>query len=78
MVVQVECYAGYRGNERPLRFSFGNRTYEVRRILDRWYGEDHRYFKVQADNEYIYLLKYNEAEDLWTLEWVDPQRDSSP
>lgn len=78
MVVRVECYAGYRGSERPVRFSVGNRTYEVKEILDRWYGEDYRYFKVRADNDYIYLIKHNEEEDLWTVEWVDPQRETSP
>lgn len=47
--VGVECYAGHRGGETPLRFTLG-RTIEVAEVLDAWLAPDHRYFKVRGDN----------------------------
>jgi hypothetical protein len=41
-------YAGYRGDETPLRIRFGPRLVEIIEALDRWFAPDHRYFKVRA------------------------------
>jgi hypothetical protein len=35
--VQIECYSGYRSNERPIAFTFQGCRQEVSEILDRWY-----------------------------------------
>ncbi len=67
MRVKVEAYSGYTANERPLRFSLGERTLEVRDILDRWYGEHARYFRVRVADGDTYVLKYLEDEDAWEL-----------
>lgn len=67
MRVKVEAYSGHTANERPLRFTLGERTLEVRDILDRWYGEDARYFRVSAGDGDTYVLKYLEGEDAWEL-----------
>ena len=67
MRVRVEAYAGHTANERPLRLTLGERTLEVREILDRWYGEDARYFRVRCDDDHTYVLKYVTAEDQWEL-----------
>jgi hypothetical protein len=37
--LRVECYAGYRAEERPEAFWLCDRRVAVRAILDRWYGE---------------------------------------
>ena len=69
--LKVECYAGYRADERPLRFTAqapGGRTYEVKEILDQWYGIGHRCFKVRADDGNLYILRHSEEEDIWTLD----------
>ncbi|MGA3164746.1 MAG: hypothetical protein ABSF14_01365 [Terriglobia bacterium] len=70
--LQVECYAGYRADERPLRFAFsqktGARTYEVKEILDQWYGVGYRCFKVRADDGNTYILRHRESEDRWSLD----------
>jgi hypothetical protein len=69
--LRVECYAGYRADERPLRFTPqapGGRTYEVKEILDRWYGVGYRCFKVRADDDNLYVLRHNEEDDIWTLD----------
>ncbi|MBM3791822.1 MAG: hypothetical protein FJW35_15925, partial [Acidobacteria bacterium] len=62
------CYAGYRGEERPLRFTMGERTLTVREIQDRWYSPDAGYFRVVADDAHVYILRHDEARGQWTLE----------
>jgi hypothetical protein len=67
MKISVESYDGYRAGEKPLRFHIGMNRREVVEILDRWYGEDHDYFKVRADDGAIYVLRYGRGEDDWEL-----------
>jgi hypothetical protein len=65
----VECHSGYKANERPLSFTLGNRKFAVKELLDQWYGIDYTYFKVRADDDNIYILKYEEHKDEWSLEF---------
>ncbi len=44
--VRVECHAGYRADETPVRFYLGARRIGVAEMLDRWRAPDHRYFSV--------------------------------
>ena len=67
-MLKVECYTSSKLNERPVAFSLSNSRYKVEEIIDRWYGEGSRYFKIKADDDNIYLLKYDERMDRW--EWV--------
>lgn len=67
MRVKVDAYSGHTANERPLRFTLGERTVEVIDVLDRWYGETERYFRVSGDDGNTYVLKYIEREDQWEL-----------
>ena len=67
MALRVECYSGYKLNERPVRFYLGERKIEVKELLDRWYGEDHDYYKLLADDLSTYVLKYNRYDDRWEL-----------
>jgi hypothetical protein len=67
MKIRVECYSGYKANERPLRFFIGDRVLEVKDLLDRWYGEEADYFKLVADDGNKYLLKYDRERDSWEL-----------
>ncbi len=66
-IIYVECYSGYRANERPVRFSWKDKTYNVINIIDRWYGIEHDYFKVLADDGRVYLIRWNRYEDFWSL-----------
>ena len=72
MELTVECYAGYRADERPRRFSFpgeaGARMYEVQEVLDQWYGVGYRCFKVRAQDGNIYIIRHQEVEDRWLLD----------
>lgn len=66
--IEVECYSGYRANERPIRFASSGNWRQVMEIEDRWYGPSSLYFKVRADDGDHYVLRYHEEQDVWTLE----------
>ena len=66
LLVSVECYAGYRGEETPARFRLGDRLIEVDEVLDRWLAPEHRYFKVRT-GEGIYLLRSDVTSGGWEL-----------
>lgn len=75
MEVKVDCYAGYRGEETPRRFDLEGRCVEVVEVIDRWYGADHRYFKLLGDDGAVYLLRHDEPADRWELKMY--QRDDA-
>ncbi len=66
--LRVESYAGYRGNQRPLRFTLGDKTFEVCDIEDQWYSPGAIYFRLRADDGNYYVIRHDEMEDVWSLE----------
>ena len=66
--IRVECYAGHRADEKPLRFVLGGRQYEVGALDGQWYSPDATYFRVLADDGNYYVLRHDEAMDRWTLD----------
>ena len=77
-MVEVECYSGYKVNERPIAFTLlesdCRRSFQVREILDTWLGESSDYFKVEADDANIYVLKYDRKQDQWDLVFYQDTR----
>jgi hypothetical protein len=67
-VIRVECYCGYRGDERPVRVFFGEQGIEVTSVEDRWYSPGFTYFRVLLTTGERYVLRHQEAQDLWTIE----------
>lgn len=65
--VRVECHAGYRGEQRPLRFFLNERRIEVVEIIDQWYGPDYRYCKLRGDDNDVYILRQAVANEHWEL-----------
>lgn len=67
--VRVECYAGYKGDERPLRLHFGENeeTIEVVRVEYRWYSPGVTFFRVVVDGGDRYILRNEDAQDTWAL-----------
>ena len=76
-MIKVQCYSGYKVKERPISFCLIHQTYQVKEILDRWYGKNSVYFKIKADDENIYLLKYDEWHDEWDLVFYQNPRKLS-
>lgn len=69
--INVECYAGYRGEETPLRFYLGERRIEVLEVLDRWLDPAYRYFKLRGDDNGIYILRHVTDDDVWEMTMFD-------
>ena len=58
MRLEVDCYSGYAADERPTRFRLDGRQYLVEAVLDRWYEPDSIYFRVNADDGNLYILRW--------------------
>jgi hypothetical protein len=67
-IVHVECYAGYKGGERPVKLQIGNEIVEVAEVEDRWYSPGATYFRVRLTNGERYVVRREDAQDVWTLE----------
>lgn len=74
IVVKVECYAGYRGEESPQRFYLHEKPVDVSEILDRWLSPNHRYFKVRGEDDGIYILRHDTESGEWELTMFDSGR----
>ena len=57
MKVDVECYAGRKADERPVRFRPEGKQYSVRNVLDQWYEPDSIPYKIRADDGNLYILR---------------------
>jgi len=68
--IEVVAYSGYKANERPLYFLLDEKRLKVENIIDRWYGVEHDYFKVVAEDGQVYLLKWQRLLDLWFVEKI--------
>ena len=66
VVVRVEFYAGYRAEERPVRFWVGALKFDVSEILDQWREPGGAGYRVRAGDGEVYLLR--SRGDAWDLE----------
>jgi hypothetical protein len=76
--IQVECYSGYKANERPVAFTYQGHRLEISEILDRWHeggidasrpGID--YFKVKTSEGKVFMLRYLSLFDAWSVRALD-------
>ena len=65
--LRVDCYAGYKAHERPLRIWLRHGCLEVETVEDRWYSPGVTFFRVVVTGGDRYLLKYYEARECWEL-----------
>ena len=66
--MKVQCYAGYKGEQYPQRFTLGEQVFEVREIEDQWYSPSSQYFRVRASDGNIYVLRHDQEKGAWTLD----------
>ena len=71
MKIRVRCHEGYIAAETPREFFLGERRVEVIRILDRWRGEDHEYFKLDGSDGARYILRYDRVRDDWEIHMTE-------
>ncbi len=65
MQIEVDCHAGYRGEETPRSIRFRDRSVAAVAVIDRWLAPDHRYFKIRGDDGGLYIIRH----DVASLEW---------
>jgi hypothetical protein len=68
--LKVNCYSGHTYAERPKSFEWEGREYEVEEIEKEWQEPGNRYFQVRTEDNRLFRLCYNEAEDQWSLREV--------
>jgi hypothetical protein len=66
--LRVECYAGHKGDEHPVRVLLDNQMIEVSAVEDRWFSPGSTYFRVLLITGERYVLRHDDAQDLWTIE----------
>jgi hypothetical protein len=74
MIVEVQCYAGRKVDERPVRFRIGERDYMVEEIVEQWYGPENSFYKVRADDRNLYLLGLDTSTGTWGIELLPSSR----
>ena len=67
MHIQVECHAGYRGEETPRFIRMATYKIEIREIVDRWLSPNHRYFKILGSDEATYIIRHDIENWQWEL-----------
>ncbi len=74
IAVEVECYAGYKGEETPRGFTWNGRRHDIREIVDRWYqaGRDpvlpaSDYYKVRTTEGALFILRRDQETMTWHL-----------
>lgn len=72
--IDVDCHAGYQGEETPWRLRLDDRTVEVTDVIDRWFAADHRYFKVKGEDGATYILRHDAKSGAWELVMFDSGR----
>jgi hypothetical protein len=65
--IGVECYAGHKGEETPRALVLADRRVMVKRVLDQWLAPDHRYFKIQGDDDATYIVRHDVMSGSWEL-----------
>jgi hypothetical protein len=66
-IIRVACYAGYKGDERPVRLYFREKALEVVATEDRWHAPGATFFLVLVEGGERYVLRHEEAQDVWSL-----------
>jgi hypothetical protein len=72
--VNVECYAGHRGEQTPRRLILGDRRIAVVEVVDAWLAPDHRYFKLRGADCDTYLVRHDERSNTWELTMFRAER----
>ena len=73
--LRVQCRAGYRADERPVRFTLRGREFQVNEIDGQWYTPEAKYFRVVAEDGNFYVLRHDEVQDSWTLDAFRASRE---
>lgn len=66
-IVRVECYSGYKADERPMKLYLAGRSLQISAVEDRWYAPGATFFRVLVEGGDRYVLRHEEGQDIWSL-----------
>jgi hypothetical protein len=80
-MVRVDCYSGYKADERPTKLHLAGRALDISKVEDRWYSPGATFFRVVVEGGDSYVLRHTEGQDVWILvgyrtEGADPFPDA--
>jgi hypothetical protein len=64
--LRVECYSGYKADQRPVRILLHDQPFEVS-VEDTWYSPGFTFFRILLTTGERYVLRHQEAQDVWTI-----------
>ncbi len=74
--IDVECYSGYKADQRPKCFYLNNMKIDIKEIIDQWNEAGRNYdspvsdyFKVRTPDDKQFILKHEIDHDRWYL-WI--------
>lgn len=67
ILLHVESRVGANGDMEPFAFLLGERRLDVVHVLDRWIGDDCSYYKIQASDLAMYILRFTLSQRKWEL-----------
>jgi hypothetical protein len=67
MSIRVESDSGYRGEPEPVAFWLGERRLVVHAVTDRWFAPMRRWYKLEAEDGNMYIVRHDEASGEWDL-----------
>lgn len=67
MEIGVEAGIDAHGAPAPRALRFESRWVAVAERLDRWDGDDYRYYKLRGDDGALYIVRLDEPHGLWRL-----------
>jgi hypothetical protein len=76
--LDVDCYSGYKADERPVCFRLEGRKYCVKEVLEEWREPDGVFYKVCADDGNLYVVRQETStpEGLWYLVSVEGRKEN--
>jgi hypothetical protein len=66
----VECYSGTKYAERPAAIHWQGERLAIVSILDRWRAPGGQGFRVQAEDDRVFELRYDEQAEQWEIESI--------
>jgi hypothetical protein len=65
--IKVKCYSGHTYAQRPVSFTWRNINYPISKIESEWLEPGKKFFRIVTEDEKVFELCYNEAQDKWRL-----------
>jgi hypothetical protein len=69
--VAVDCQPGQGGESVPHVLHFGPARVTVTALVDRWNGQDHRYFKLLGEDDATWIVRNDLPSGPWELAFYD-------